>query len=234
MTVKQLDILNIGLMALSCMAAFLVPFELFLFSYAVLGPLHYLTEIGWLHKRNYFATGRYKYDFVWLTLLCVLLISFSFILTDMAAESSAMVLFLAFTSALGMVLFDKLIYKIATVAIGFLIGLFFQKINLFIILFAVLLPTIIHVFVFTALFIIQGALKNKSLTGLLSVGFFVLCAVAFFVLDPTFDFYHVSSLCKRKLSFYQLCFRKSSFTKLLGYRKPNYRFCFFDQRQACL
>jgi hypothetical protein len=57
MTVKQLDILNIGLMALSCMAAFLVPFELFLFSYAVLGPLHYLTEIGWLHKRNYFATG---------------------------------------------------------------------------------------------------------------------------------------------------------------------------------
>jgi hypothetical protein len=216
MTVKQLDILNIGLMALSCMAAFLVPFELFLFSYAVLGPLHYLTEIGWLHKRNYFATG--KYDFVWLTLLCVLLISFSFILTDMAAESSAMVLFLAFTSALGMVLFDKLIYKIATVAIGFLIGLFFQKINLFIILFAVLLPTIIHVFVFTALFIIQGALKNKSLTGLLSVGFFVLCAVAFFVLDPTFDFYHVSIYAKEKLSFYQLCFRKSSFTKLLGYR----------------
>lgn len=51
---KTIDWLNIGLMILSLAMAFLLPFELFLFSYAVLGPLHYLTEIGWLHKRNYF------------------------------------------------------------------------------------------------------------------------------------------------------------------------------------
>lgn len=197
MTVKQLDLLNIGLMILSCIVAFVVPFELFLFSYAVLGPLHYLTEIGWLHKRNYFATGRY--DFLWLMLLCILLISFSFIFTDMAAESSALVLFLAFASALGMILFDNFLYKLATVAIGFLIGLLFQRINLFIILFAVLLPTIIHVFIFTGLFIIQGALKNKSITGFLSVGVFVFCAISFFILHPTFDFYHVSAYAKENL-----------------------------------
>lgn len=51
---KTIDWLNIGLMILSLGLAFLLPFELFLFSYAVLGPLHYLTEIGWLHKRDYF------------------------------------------------------------------------------------------------------------------------------------------------------------------------------------
>jgi hypothetical protein len=39
-----------------------MPFEVFLFAYAVLGPLHYLTEISWLHDRQYFSKG--KYDFV--------------------------------------------------------------------------------------------------------------------------------------------------------------------------
>jgi len=54
MTSKAIDWLNIGLMILSLGLAYVLPFELFLFSYAVLGPLHYLTEIGWLHKRAYF------------------------------------------------------------------------------------------------------------------------------------------------------------------------------------
>ena len=46
---------NIGLMVLSLVVAAVVPFELFLISYAVLGPLHYLTEISWLHDRRYFS-----------------------------------------------------------------------------------------------------------------------------------------------------------------------------------
>ena len=47
--------LNSGLMVVSCVVAYLYPFELFLFSYAVLGPLHYFTEISWLHQRGYFT-----------------------------------------------------------------------------------------------------------------------------------------------------------------------------------
>jgi hypothetical protein len=52
-----LDSINIGLMFLSLILALYLPFELFLFSYAVLGPLHYLTEISWLHKKDYFLRG---------------------------------------------------------------------------------------------------------------------------------------------------------------------------------
>ena len=33
---------------------YLVPFELLLLSYVVLGPAHYFTEISWLHDRKYF------------------------------------------------------------------------------------------------------------------------------------------------------------------------------------
>ncbi|MCC6181260.1 MAG: hypothetical protein IT237_05450 [Bacteroidia bacterium] len=51
LTPNQINYANIGLMIISAFLAFLLPFELFLFSYAVLGPLHYLTEIGWLHKK---------------------------------------------------------------------------------------------------------------------------------------------------------------------------------------
>jgi hypothetical protein len=57
----KINSINIGLMLISCIAAFVMPFEVFLFAYAVLGPLHYLTEISWLHDRQYFAKGKYDY-----------------------------------------------------------------------------------------------------------------------------------------------------------------------------
>ena len=43
---KKIDLLNIGLIALSLIIAIMLPFRLFSFSYAILGPLHYLTEIN--------------------------------------------------------------------------------------------------------------------------------------------------------------------------------------------
>src|ERR1700704_1669241 len=61
MRADRLNYLNIGLMLASCAIALYIPFELFLFAYAVLGPAHYLTEISWLHKRNYFTKGAHDY-----------------------------------------------------------------------------------------------------------------------------------------------------------------------------
>src|ERR1700694_5930424 len=37
---------------------YLVPFELLLLAYVVLGPAHYFTEISWLHDRSYFLPHR--------------------------------------------------------------------------------------------------------------------------------------------------------------------------------
>ena len=55
---KKIDILNIGLIILSLAIAIKIPFKLFLIVYAVLGPLHYLTEINWLDKKNYFMAAK--------------------------------------------------------------------------------------------------------------------------------------------------------------------------------
>ena len=60
-TIKHL---NIVLMVASVVVAAYLPFETFLLAYAVLGPLHYLTEISWLHDRGYFITR--SSDWIWL------------------------------------------------------------------------------------------------------------------------------------------------------------------------
>src|SRR5437868_14825736 len=54
----MVEYINIGLMLLALVVASLIPFELFLFAYAVLGPLHYATEISWLYDRRFFAPRR--------------------------------------------------------------------------------------------------------------------------------------------------------------------------------
>jgi hypothetical protein len=55
---KKIEITNFLLIWVTLFFAFQFPFQLFLFSYAVLGPLHYLTEINWLEKKNYFLEGQ--------------------------------------------------------------------------------------------------------------------------------------------------------------------------------
>lgn len=52
------DAIHLGLMLSALALAYLLPFELLLLAYAVLGPAHYLTEISWLHDRQYFLSAR--------------------------------------------------------------------------------------------------------------------------------------------------------------------------------
>src|SRR5258708_35699939 len=61
------DAIHLGLMLLALAVAYVLPFELLLLSYAILGPVHYLTEISWLHDRKYFlavASPRLAFPFV--------------------------------------------------------------------------------------------------------------------------------------------------------------------------
>ena len=48
------DAAHLALMLAALAVSYLVPFELLLLSYVVLGPAHYATEISWLHDRKYF------------------------------------------------------------------------------------------------------------------------------------------------------------------------------------
>ena len=52
------DVVHLGLMLSALGLAYILPFELLLLAYAVLGPAHYLTEISWLHDRQYFLSAK--------------------------------------------------------------------------------------------------------------------------------------------------------------------------------
>jgi hypothetical protein len=182
----RINYLNIGLMLVSCAVAFYIPFELFLFAYAVMGPLHYLTEISWLHERNYFSKG--KYDFIFLGLAAIALFITSYVLVpqdylnqDIGAGLSTAFVCMAFISALAMVLLKTALHRLIAVLVIMIAALVTRSGMIF---FSVFLPTLIHVYVFTGLFMLYGALKGRSRSGYLSCIVFVFIPLLFVFWHP--------------------------------------------------
>jgi hypothetical protein len=319
LSTQQIDILNIALMFVALSVAFFIPFELFLFSYAVLGPLHYLTEISWLHKKQYFVPGT-KRDYLgfaaisvfigalvlissygreitealfgtpidlgmsgWGTNLIFLIFGASFVLVLLRKKNQRMVGFAVLAvialfynldrvkttivsydgNELGSVLIEKnhkylaltnarlimndgvdiangtivlkkendgnlapypgSIGESARVSVpksAALIDLNGETLSLVsgesfrfgskygggTLFFSFFLPTLIHVFLFTALFMLFGALKSNSGIGLFSVLCLFACAALPFLWDPGFIVYEISSKVKEsyEVSFFSL------------------------------
>jgi hypothetical protein len=194
---QRIDFINIGLLFFSCLMAFVIPFELFLFAYGVLGPLHYLTEISWLHDKNYFSTDRRD---------IILLVVISFILTlvnlkgyigldhlELDSTFVNAIIFIAFGSSLVFAFIKNKMIKIIGVAIVILLSAISERYMLF---FSVFLPTLVHVFLFTSLFMLYGALKSRSVPGYLSVGLHLLLPFALFYLFPNQPFVAVTEYGK--------------------------------------
>ena len=197
MTAHRIDKINIGLILLSFALAYSLPVQVFLFSYAVLGPLHYMTEIGWLDKRNFFANDRRD---VWILagltgILTTMVYLAEFVVTDnlesqpvlsalldFSKTHSGGIVFFAFASALTMVFLKNKRHRYIAILIAGLISLFIHKIDFAVILFGVLVPTIIHVSIFTMFFMLYGALKSRSAWGIsATILFAVGCILIFFI-----------------------------------------------------
>ncbi len=179
----RLNLLNAGLMVLSSAAAFALPFQLFLFSYAVLGPLHYLTEISWLHDRGYFASGGRGRRW-WLALVAVtvgvLLLGYA---TDAPPKYEIGFVYLVFFTALMLHYVRHAASAVALIAVtAAAIALASTSPAYFVL--AYLLVTIIHVFIFTAMFVMHGALRTRSWSAIASLGVMIACAISFFVVTP--------------------------------------------------
>ena len=183
MTVDQVNLLNIALMLLACGAAFVVPFELFLGAYAVLGPLHYLTQISWLHTRGYFTTSRR--DVGPLFALCAVLVALRYFVTEadpLPWATAAVVVTVATTAA--MALSARWQVKVAVAMAALAVAAVASGLDAAQTLLVIFLPTVIHVYVFTAAFILYGALRGRSTTGIASLAVFVACTVSLFVFHP--------------------------------------------------
>jgi hypothetical protein len=178
-TDKGINLINIVLMLLSTGIAFVIPFKLFLFVYAVLGPLHYLTEISWLDKRNFFIKQKTQ---IWPYIVVAVLLTVAiFNEKSIIRYYSVSLIICVVVYTLCLVFSGKNSVSLLVSALVLIIALVIKadRIMLLILAFGIFLPTIVHVFLFTGLFVLQGALKNKSVTAFISLAVFIGCAVSF-------------------------------------------------------
>jgi len=178
-TEKGINLTNMALMLISTGIAFVIPFKLFLFVYAVLGPLHYLTEISWLDKRNFFIKQKTQ---IWPYIVIALLLTVALFNEKSSLRYYTVSLILCVvTYTLCLVFSGKssLSLIISLVVLVLALAIKADKIMFLVLAFGIFLPTIVHVFLFTGLFVLQGALKNKSLTGFISLAVFIICTLSF-------------------------------------------------------
>lgn len=182
----NIDILNIFLILLSGVFAYVIPFQTFLFVYAFLGPFHYLTEINWLQQRNYFLNHKNNVSYLLIPILligCIVYIpSLSFLKT-----SIPFLIFFTFLVAIFNSTHTQKLHKnwkfILLVCIGFITAYYFRK--GFHTAFSIFLPSLIHVFIFTGIFIFSGFLKTRNKLSLLT--FIVFIVTSFFLFSDNMN-----------------------------------------------
>jgi hypothetical protein len=175
MGARRIDGLNIALIGVTCALAHLFPFHLLIFSYAVLGPAHYLTQISWLHDRRYFVANR------WLPNI---LIALAFALVLNHDQNVAGILsWLALIAPLAAVTPVSMLARMAIIVGGVIAVLPLGHWGA-ITFIAVLLPTVLHVFVFTAIFMWVGARRTRLATGYLAFAALLLGGASFLLPLP--------------------------------------------------
>jgi len=169
------DAIHVGLMLSALGLTYLVPFELLLLSYVVLGPAHYATEISWLHDRKYFLPQRG----IAIALAAVAIIAalidnaswFGFVMWSAFVLSA---LLAATTTALQ----STMLFMIALVLTAVLLS---NGASIAVI--GILLPTLIHVSLFTLVFMMLGAFRSGQKMQWVLVALY-LAAIALILLAP--------------------------------------------------
>jgi len=180
-----IDILNFFLIWLTLVLALSWPFQLFLFSYIVIGPWHYLTEINWLDKQKYFLRPKDSRVFVWSMVVLVLLLTAGTLFpatgtlewakpmynavygspgnpVAQVVKWSWSLMLIAFVTAAAWLFTDRWALRVPILVFCLLSSLFFYRVPWAGILCGLLMPTIVHVFLFTILFMWYGTLRSRS------------------------------------------------------------------------
>jgi len=175
--------INTLLLLLSFILALTLPFHLFLFAYAVLGPLHYLSEIAWLHDKNYFTDKSFKRistSLIWLMGIFAFFGAIIFSGTPWLALLLVFSLTALLTSPYSI---KNTVFIFSYVAIAAYLFYTYSFLGL---LFAILLPTLVHVYIFTFFFMLQGALIKKSFHQSINAFSFLSLPLLFFIITPLF------------------------------------------------
>jgi hypothetical protein len=150
---------NFLALLLSAVAASLAPLQVFIFVYAFVGPLHYLTEIAWLKKKDFYFGGGVVPERVYLAMAVVLCLC---VRADVYAHRGIMGYAIGFLVVLSLGAFVKNPWVLLSVlAAGWVAKFFVHGLVFFV---AAIVPTILHVYVFTMMFMMSGVVREKRTT----------------------------------------------------------------------
>jgi hypothetical protein len=141
----------------SAVAASLAPLQVFLFVYAFVGPLHYLTEIAWLKKKDFYFGSGFVSERVYVAVAGVLCVAISldfYIHRGLTGYAIGILMVLS----LGALVKNPYVLISALVA-GYVAKFFVHGLVIFV---ATILPTIVHVYVFTMLFMVSGLVRERK------------------------------------------------------------------------
>lgn len=230
MNTSKIDFLNTALIICSFVLAYYLPFELFIFAYAILGPLHYLTEMNWIQDKEYFVDNT---KWIYIISICAFLISLPVILGLPFFESLLKyesiqklkyvmpryfnsLFFIAIVSAFAFVVFKKAKQQYLTIGLGVVLAILLHKVALYHAIIGIFLPTIIHVYLFTLFFMWYGNLKSNSKIGYANVLLLVAIPILISFLTIQGTSYHVTDTIKNIYTENSFHILNASLSKILG------------------
>jgi len=170
------DGLNVALIIVACILGHIFPYGLLIASYAILGPAHYLTQMSWLHDRKYFTSSGKV-----LPVMCA--ISFLLLLSIFGLHVAqpwfgACLVSIAIAVAIASTLPSSRALIVGAAA-GTVLLSFVTLFGPVAIILGILVPTILHVFVFTLSFMLLGGMRFRNRLAYLSVMVMLICAISF-------------------------------------------------------
>jgi hypothetical protein len=171
---RTIDAVHLGLLLAALAITYVVPFELLLLSYVVLGPAHYFTEISWLHDRKYFLPHRnVAFGLAGVAAVAALIGNASWFGFTIWMAFVTCALLTTTTAAQSAIL--------TIVALGVTAIMAVNGSSLAVL--GILLPTLIHVSLFTLVFMTLGAYRSGSKAQALLVVVYLI-AIGIILLVP--------------------------------------------------
>ncbi|WP_299607735.1 hypothetical protein [uncultured Aquimarina sp.] len=230
MNISQTDRLNTILILLSFGLAYFLPFELFLMAYAILGPLHYFTEVNWIRDNNYFVSNT---NWIYIVLAFALLLSVPKLLklevftptndndTVVYIRSKLptylnSLFFIGIVIAIALIAFKNRQKQLIIIGLAIIVAVLMHQFTLYHVIFSIFIPTIIHVYLFTLFFMWYGNLKNKSHIGSLNVLLIIIIPVIICFIPVDQGLYNFSENIKSNYVGNNFHILNTNISKILG------------------
>jgi hypothetical protein len=150
---------NFLALTISAIAATVAPLQVFIFAYAFVGPLHYLTEMAWLERKEFYLGDGVVSPRIYVaiaTLLCIAASVDFYVHHGWTGYAIGILLVLSLSARV-----KNPYVLIAAMAAGYLAKFLVHGLAIFI---GAIIPTIVHVYVFTIFFIVSGLVREQKRT----------------------------------------------------------------------